>query len=62
MDFSMAIIFIVALQDFIGHVASLPLQFSVSHLLVFVVSSHSFSRIPNYFDHGKCPRVLAGHV
>ena len=62
MDFSTAIVTIVVLQDLIGHVAPLALQFGASHLLVFVESFHSFSRIANYFDHGKCPRVLAGHV
>ena len=61
MDFSTELIFIVVLQDFIGHFA-LALQFGVSHRFVFVTSSLSFSRIANYFDHRKCPRVLAGHV
>ena len=41
MDFSTEIAILVALQDFIGHVASLPLEFGVSHLLVFVESSLS---------------------
>ena len=62
MDFFTAISFIVVLQDFIGHFAPLALQFDVSHLFVFVALFHSFSRIANYFDHRKCPRVLAGHV
>ena len=62
MDFSTVIVTIVVLQDFIGHFAPLALEFGVSHLFVFVVSSLSFSRIANYFDHRKCPRVLAGHV
>ena len=62
MDFSLAIIMVVVFQDFIGHFAPLALEFGVSHLLVFVESSHSFSRIANYFDHRKCPRVPAGHV
>ena len=62
MDFSTVIVTIVVLQDFIGHVAPLALEFGVSHLFVFVASSLSLSRIANYFDHGKCPRVLAGHV
>ena len=62
MDFSTEIIFIVVLQDFMGHFAPLALEFGVSHLIVFVESSLSFSRIPNYFDHRKCSRVLAGHV
>ena len=62
MHFSTELIFIVVLQDLIGHVAPLALQFGVSHLIVFVESSLSLSRIANYFDHGKCPRVPAGHV
>ena len=62
MDFSTTILIVVVLQDLIGHFAPLALQFGVSHLFVFVTSFLSFSRIANYFDHGKCPRVLAGHV
>ena len=61
MDFSTAI-FIVVLQYFIGHFSPLALQVGVSHLFVFVESPLPFSRIANYFDHGKCPRVFAGHV
>ena len=62
MDFPPAIVMVVVFQDFIGDVAPLALQFGIRHLLVFVVSSFSFSRIVNYFDDGKCPRVVAGHV
>ena len=62
MDFSTAIVIVVVLQDFIGHFAPLALEFGASYLFVFVVSFLSFSRIANYFDHWKCPRVLAGHV
>ena len=62
MDFSTASVIVVVLQDFVSHFAPLALQVGVSHLIVFVVSFLSFSRIANYFDHGKCPRVFAGHV
>ena len=62
MDFSTEIVMVVVLQDLIGHFAPLALEFGVSHLIVTVASSLSFSRIANYFDHRKCPRVLAGHV
>ena len=62
MDFFTVISFIVVRQYFVGHFAPLALEFGVSHLLVFVESFLSFSRIANYFDHRKCPRVLAGHV
>ena len=62
MDFSTTISIVVVLQDFIGLFAPLALHFGVSHLLVCVVSFLSFSRIANYFDHRKCPRVLAGHA
>ena len=62
MDFLTTTVIVVILQDLIGHFAPLALEFGVSHLLVFVVSSLSFSRIANYFDHRKCPRVLSGHV
>ena len=62
MDFSTEIVIVVVLQDFIGHFAPLALEFGVSHLFVFVTSYLSLSRIANYFDHRKCPRVFAGHV
>ena len=62
MDFFTTAAIVVVLQYFTGQVAPLALEFGVSHLFVFVVSSLSFSRIANYFDHRKCPRVLAGHV
>ena len=62
MDFSLAIIMVVALQYSIGHVVPLALHFGVSHLFVFVVSFSFYSRIANYFDDRKYPRVLAGHV
>ena len=62
MDFLTTILTVVVCQDLIGHFAPLALQVGVSHLLVFVTSSLSFSRIADYFDHGKCPRVFAGHV
>ena len=62
MDFLTTILTVVVCQDLIGHFAPLALQVGVSHLFVFVTSSLSFSRIANYFDHRKCPRVLAGHV
>ena len=62
MDFSTWIVMVVVLQDFIGHFAPLALEFGVGHLIVTVASSLSFSRIANYFDHGKCPGVLVGHV
>ena len=62
MDFLTTILTVVVCQDLIGHFASLALQVGVSHLLVFVTSPLSFSRIANYFDHWKCPRVVAGHM
>ena len=62
MDFSTTILIVVVLQDLVGHVVSLHLQFGMSHLFVFVVSFLFFPRIANYFDDGKCPRVFAGHV
>ena len=62
MDFSTEIIFMVVLQYLAGHFAPLALQVGVSLWLVFVVSFLYLSRIPNYFDHGKCQRVVAGHV
>ena len=62
MDFLTTILTVVVCQDLIGHSAPLALEFGVSHLFVFVTSSLSFSRIANYFDHQKCPRVVADHV
>ena len=61
MDFA-RIVMVVILQYFIGHFAPLALQVGISHWFVFVVSFLSFSRIANYSDHGKCHRVVAGHV
>ena len=62
MDFFTTAAIVVVLQDFTGHFTPLALEFGVSHLIVTVTSSLSLSRIANYFDHRKCPRVLAGHV
>ena len=62
MDVSTELIFIVVLQDLIGHFAPLALHFGVSHLVVFVTSFLSFSRIANYSDNRKCPRVPSDHV
>ena len=54
MDFFTTAAIVVVLQYFTGQVAPLALEFGVSHLFVFVVSSLSFSRTANYFDHWKC--------
>ena len=62
MDLLTTILIVVVLQDFTGHFASLALEFGVSHMIVTAMSPLSLSRIANYFDHRKCPRVLAGHV
>ena len=53
MDFSAKFIFIVILQDFIGHFAPFALEFGVSHPFVFVTSYLSCD--------GQISRVLA-HV
>ena len=62
MDFLTTAAIVVILQNCIGHFSPLALQFEVSHLIVFITRSLSLSRIANYFDHRKCPRMFAGHV
>ena len=62
MDFFTTIVIVIALQDSVGHVAPLTLQFGVSHQLKFVVILLACPRVANYFDDRKYSRVLAGHV